>query len=159
MIYGFGGIPLLYMGDELGLTNDYGFEQVPEHADDNRWLHRPELPWELTRSAADSIPARVLAELRLLASVRAGLPQLHAAVGTSVKAAHNHSVVLFQRRHAAGDFLGVFSFAAEPQLVDFADLAASGITNPVDALTGERIEVVAGRVSLPAYGAWWLVNG
>jgi amylosucrase len=41
IILSFGGIPMLYMGDEIGMTNDYGYLQVPEHAKDNRWMHRP----------------------------------------------------------------------------------------------------------------------
>ena len=28
LIASFGGIPLLYMGDEIGLLNDYGYEQI-----------------------------------------------------------------------------------------------------------------------------------
>ncbi|MEY3407382.1 MAG: amylosucrase, partial [Actinomycetota bacterium] len=59
MVYGFGGIPLLYMGDELAITNDYGFEKVAEHADDNRWLHRPQMPWNIDRTDATSAAGRV----------------------------------------------------------------------------------------------------
>ncbi len=40
LICSFGGLPLIYMGDEIGLTNDYGFSGKPAHAHDNRWLHR-----------------------------------------------------------------------------------------------------------------------
>ena len=32
----FGGMPLLYMGDEIGLLNDYEFNKVVDHANDNR---------------------------------------------------------------------------------------------------------------------------
>ena len=45
IVLGFGGLPLIYMGDELGLRNDYDFADDPEHADDNRWVHRPPMPW------------------------------------------------------------------------------------------------------------------
>src|SRR3954452_12399752 len=38
--YGWGGIPLLYMGDELALRNDTGYLAYPQRAPDNRWLHR-----------------------------------------------------------------------------------------------------------------------
>ncbi len=47
----FGGVPLLYMGDEVGLTNDYGFVDVAEHAHDNRWLHRPLMDWKKLKEA------------------------------------------------------------------------------------------------------------
>ncbi len=54
----FGGLPLLYMGDEVGLLNDYTFVDVPEHAHDNRWLHRPMMDWERVKK-----PNAIVAEL------------------------------------------------------------------------------------------------
>ena len=46
LVLGFGGLPLIYMGDELGLLNYYDFVEDPDHADDNRWVHRPPMPWD-----------------------------------------------------------------------------------------------------------------
>ena len=43
--YSYGGLPLLYMGDEIALLNDRGWADDPEHADDNRWIHRPVMDW------------------------------------------------------------------------------------------------------------------
>ena len=45
IVLGFGGLPLIWMGDELAVRNDYDFVDDPEHADDNRWIHRPAMPW------------------------------------------------------------------------------------------------------------------
>ena len=36
-----GGIPLIYLGDELGTTNDYSYRDDPAKAGDSRWVHRP----------------------------------------------------------------------------------------------------------------------
>ena len=47
----FGGMPLLYMGDEVGLLNDYDFTKIPEHKHDNRWLHRPVMDWKKVKQA------------------------------------------------------------------------------------------------------------
>ena len=41
IILSYGGIPMLYMGDEIGMTNDYSYLNIPQHAKDNRWMHRP----------------------------------------------------------------------------------------------------------------------
>jgi amylosucrase len=35
-----GGIPLIYLGDELGVLNDHEWEQDPVKIGDSRWLHR-----------------------------------------------------------------------------------------------------------------------
>lgn len=35
-----GGIPLIYLGDEVGILNDYSYVQEPAKAEDSRWVHR-----------------------------------------------------------------------------------------------------------------------
>ena len=39
VVFSFGGIPLIYMGDELGVCNDPRWQEDPAHAGDNRWMH------------------------------------------------------------------------------------------------------------------------
>lgn len=39
-----GGIPLLYLGDEVAQANDYTYLDDPTRADDSRWVHRPARP-------------------------------------------------------------------------------------------------------------------
>ena len=41
-----GGIPLIYLGDEIGELNDYSYQQDPSKAADSRWVHRPAYDWE-----------------------------------------------------------------------------------------------------------------
>ena len=45
--FSFGGIPLIYMGDELAMCSDAGYTGDPAHAHDNRWMHRPMMDWDL----------------------------------------------------------------------------------------------------------------
>jgi amylosucrase len=40
-----GGLPLIYMGDELGLLNDPAWAADERHRNDNRWMHRPPMDW------------------------------------------------------------------------------------------------------------------
>ena len=54
LIFGYDGIPLLYMGDELGMLNDHGYLDDPALAADNRWLHRPAMDWEAAGRAGSS---------------------------------------------------------------------------------------------------------
>ncbi|PWN07269.1 alpha-amylase family protein [Rhodohalobacter mucosus] len=41
--YSIGGIPLLYLGDEWGVLNDYSYLETPGKVHDSRWAHRPDL--------------------------------------------------------------------------------------------------------------------
>ena len=61
--FSFGGIPLIYMGDELAMRSDPGWAADPAHAHDNRWMHRPLMDWDLAarRHDPDSLEGRVFA--------------------------------------------------------------------------------------------------
>ena len=42
-----GGIPLLYMGEELGVLNDYSYLSNPhDQLEDSRWVHRVTMDWD-----------------------------------------------------------------------------------------------------------------
>ena len=41
-----GGIPLVYLGDEIGQLNDYTFLNDSQKANDSRWVHRPKMDWK-----------------------------------------------------------------------------------------------------------------
>ena len=43
MILGWGGLPVIWSGDELATPNDPDWAQEPGHESDNRWAHRPAL--------------------------------------------------------------------------------------------------------------------
>ena len=49
-----GGLPLIYMGDELGLLNDPAGREDP----DNRWMHRPFMDWTAAERRHDPASVR-----------------------------------------------------------------------------------------------------
>jgi glycosidase len=94
-VLSFGGIPLLYMGDELALRNDYGYAEDPEHAGDNRWVHRPVMPWDVAdrRHEPGTLEHRIWHGLRHLVTVRSGLLALDASIDTQVLRLGHHAVL------------------------------------------------------------------
>src|SRR3954447_16954604 len=100
VMLGFGGLPLLYMGDEIALLNDYGYLDEPEHADDNRWVHRPRMPWDAVerRNLPGSLEHRVWHGVRSAVRARAGLAPMHAAVEADLLDLVNPAVFAFARR-------------------------------------------------------------
>lgn len=67
-----GGIPLLYLGDELGLTNDYGYRDDPAHAEDSRWVHRHAFDKEVfaDRRSSKTATGRIYRAVRRLIEIR-----------------------------------------------------------------------------------------
>lgn len=160
MVYGFGGIPLLYMGDEIGLTNDYTYVDVPEHAEDNRWMHRPLMPWNLVeaRNDTNTIAGKIFQTIKLLGQKRKQIPSLKADVQTQVKVLDNPSIVYFVRKHSAGTFVGLFNVSPNRHEVHVGSLQYLGINNPFDLITELPLSITDEKVNVEPYGALWLVN-
>jgi amylosucrase/maltose alpha-D-glucosyltransferase/alpha-amylase len=67
-----GGIPLIYLGDEIGMLNDYGYEDDASKIGDTRWLHRSRFDWERAaqRCDGDTVPGRLFQGLLRLTQIR-----------------------------------------------------------------------------------------
>jgi len=67
-----GGIPLLYLGDELGTVNDYSYQADKFKAEDSRWVHRPYFNWDraASRHETGSLEARIFLPLVRLINLR-----------------------------------------------------------------------------------------
>ena len=67
-----GGIPLIYLGDEIGQLNDYSFRNDPDKASDSRWVHRPNFDWEQMQALKDpeSPASRIFSNLTNLINLR-----------------------------------------------------------------------------------------
>jgi amylosucrase len=161
IVAGWGGIPVVWSGDELGQPNDPAWVSEPGHEDDNRWAHRPRLDWSRAASRDDpaTVPGRVFRGLRHLAEVRAGLPQLHASADTEVLQDTDDGVLAVVRRHASGPFVGLYNVTEQARPFELHRLHDLGLAHPFDALSGRPLETGAmGLLWLPPYAAWWVVD-
>ncbi len=77
IIISFGGIPLLYAGDELATLNDYAYQQNEEHKHDNRWVHRPRMDWKRAdlRKKKGTVEHQVFQSLSQLLKIRKDSPE------------------------------------------------------------------------------------
>ena len=154
MVFGFGGLPLLYMGDELGMVNDMSFLKNPSKAEDNRWIHRPEMDWSLAKSAekGKGVEGQVDKAIRSLITARKSLASLHAATSTEVFATNNPSVIIFRRRHASGNLVQVYNLSENIQRVSMHGIASGKL---LEVISGEHLHIYE-EIEVPAYAAWWL---
>ena len=158
---GWGGVPVVWSGDELGQPNDPDWAAEDGHQDDNRWAHRPRLDWSRAAARHDlqTVHGRVFSGLAHLARTRAGLPQLHASAVTTVLQDTDDGVLAVVRQHASGVFVGLYNVTAQRRPFLMHRLRAAGLTTPYDALGGHVLEVGGdGVLWLPAYAAWWVVD-
>ena len=155
--YSFGGIPLLYMGDELALRSDAGYLDDPERAPDNRWMHRPPMDWAAAARRSDpaTLEGRVFGWLRRLGEVRRALPALRGGGECTVLDVGNDAVLAVRRRNPrSGTFIGLANVSGAAQTVDADTVTGFGAFQPVLSSDGPP-ELRADRVLLPGLGFAW----
>jgi amylosucrase len=161
VVAGWGGIPVVWSGDELGMPNDPHWAREPGHEDDNRWAHRERIDWALASQRGDvgTTAGKVFQGLRHLAEVRRHLPQLHASAQTRVVLETDDGVLAVVRVHPSGSMVCVYNVTASWQTVPVQLFADVGITRAHDALGGHPVFGDAGGLaSLTPYAAWWVVQ-
>jgi amylosucrase len=167
IVFSFGGIPLIYMGDELALPNDPHWADDRAHADDNRWMHRPPMDWSRAarRHDPESVEGRAFAALRGLVTARRSLLALRAGGTTEVLPTGNHSVLAYRRVHPrSAPFLALTNFSDVAQAAGAGIIARAGLRAPRTAhsSTGHssgELAIGGGRIELPAWGFAWLADG
>lgn len=159
LIASFGGIPLIYMGDELALPNDHGYLDVPEHAHDSRWIHRPRMDWDLAerRHDGNTPAAQVFWGTRHILQRRRQIAGLHAGYGTRVLHCDLPGIFAFSRLAPTGPILCLFNFTDVWQHLpeDWARL--HGITRMHDLLSDHPVQTHGGQIVLPPYARVWLI--
>ncbi len=111
-----GGIPLIYLGDEIGTLNDYAYRDDPAHERDSRWVHRPKADWEkyAERSDPKTIEGRVFQGLKKLIKLR----KSHKVFGDGeleVIPTESEHVLGFERTHAGKRAVVFANFSESPQ--------------------------------------------
>ncbi len=162
VVYAFGGIPLLYMGDEIAMRNDERWADEPEHADDNRWLHRPRMDWDAAarRSARGSVECRVFTALQRLGAARRSTESLRSDASVRVLAPDDTRVLAWVRHHPrARPVLCLAGFSDDATSVDVGLPATAGVHDPVLVHSStERLDVHDGRIHLPPWGFSWVTS-
>ncbi|MGR3756838.1 MAG: amylosucrase [Tranquillimonas sp.] len=158
LIASFGGLPLIYMGDEIGLLNDHSYLEDPDRAADGRWMQRPHMDWQRADDAAESGgPAGwIYRGTRHLMRQRKATPQLSGRVPTVVLRTGHAAIFAFARPASDLTLTAVFNFTEAWQRIDLRDLMlAPG--SFVDRITGDALDLGDGVLHLGPYARLWLV--
>lgn len=172
-----GGIPLVYLGDEVAQLNDDSYLQDPALADDSRWVNRPRYPVEAYAQRHDpsTAPGAVYAGLTRLIRVRRATPEL--AGGRLVPFDAKHPTVLAYQRPgptdaalSAGTSASTDAAASGPAtvlcLANVGDAPAtidartlSGFAPDAhELITDRRVSLERGIVLEPCHVAWFRVR-
>ena len=142
------GMPMLYMGDEIGLENHVD----PADPGDARWLHRPPMDWVRADAATAGIGAGAgrLAVTRALIGARGRRTALNAKAATIVHPADG-PMLRIERGSGTDAVLLIANFGDAPHGWDAPDGWDGAL---VDAVDGRPVPAM-----LPGLAMVWAVRG
>ena len=169
LIFSFGGIPLLYYGDELGTLNDDSYRDDPLKMDDSRWLNRPTMDWEKAelRKKPGTLEYQIFNPLKTMISVHKEIDAFADFNNRDVIDVENPYLFVFERYHPskpADRVLVVSNFSDKPQQLNLGQLGGWGKnvharkTQLLDVVTEQTPEQFNNTLVVPGYHFYWLVE-
>ena len=164
IILSFGGIPLLYNGDALGVVNDYSYRDDDGKSDDNRWIHRPKINWERAelRKKQGTIEFTIFNALKKLIAIRketSAFADFNNRDIIDVENEHLLCFVRFNHLRPSERVLVIANFDNNPQYLDLDRMHTRGISlhgQKIDLYTGSRPAQFENRIVLSPYQFYWL---
>src|SRR5207253_11477859 len=136
------GIPLIYLGDEVGTLNDYSFASDLYKADDSRWIHRPQADWawqERIQNDPSSLHGHIFAEVVRLIVLRKQQPAISGSHTEFVETGNGH-LFGYIRRGGSQRLFVVANFSAQPQEMAANQLRVYGLAYSfTDLITGQTL--------------------
>ena len=158
MAFAHGGLPLIYMGDELGLLNDPSWAEREHQRDDNRWMHRPPMDWAAAerRHVAGTVEAALWDGLRRLIAARRATRATHAyGAGEPLWTGNDHVYGLL-RTFAGERLLVLANFTAGEQPVRRAILEEHGMPLTGSGPDGRALQADGEHLILAPYQFLWI---
>jgi len=164
IILSYGGLVMLYSGDEIGTTNDYSYQNDPNKSYDNRWLHRPVMDWKKIKqiNRPGTVEARIFHGLQKLITIRKSAPEFADKNSISIEEISNNHVLCYLRWDLKGrKILVLCNFSNQTQIVDVEILYRCGfdmINGLIDRYTANEPYFSKNHIQMNPYQFYWLTN-
>jgi amylosucrase len=151
-----GGIPLIYLGDEVGVLNDVSYLKDKSKSADSRWVHRVarnQALYNEALSGKNTPAAQLFKGLQRLINLR---KKTKALEGGSLQtlSIDNPSVLAYVRQHANERVCVLANFSEKPQLVSVAHTVLENCEK-LDLITNKKINIKQ-SLQLEPYQYLWL---
>lgn len=155
-----GGIPLIYLGDEMALTNDYGYRDEPHKKRDSRWVHRIKLNDSTFKKIEkeSSFNRRMFQNMQKMIKIRSS-DKLFGLRETEFPVISNKHLFSFTRQNEQNKlhFIGNFSeHKLEQSVAELCPNSWSG--NRVNDLWGDDEVFLNKKLNIQPYQIYLLIN-
>ena len=160
IILSYGGIPLIYAGDEIGALNDYSYLKDDNKKEDSRWVNRPYQDWENVAhlDSKKTYHSWIFFALQQLIHLR---KQNHVFADSNnlvLYDGHNPHVFIYERTSDKDEgVLVVCNFSESAQAIAEISLGPYGsLAKPKDLISGRATKFIEGKLELKPYQLFWL---
>ncbi len=152
-----GGIPLVYLGEEWGMLNDYDFVKDPAKAGDTRWIHRPKFRWDYLEELenGDAIRRRIYNSISKLIKLRRET-EAFAGLEMELIGTENEHILGYSRIHEGHRLLVLANFSEHPQTIDGNKLRLRGLGRFFQDIATGREFTSSADLILEPYEFLWL---
>jgi amylosucrase len=166
IILSFGGLPLIYNGDALGVLNDYSYSEDPSKSNDNRWVHRPKIDWEKAelRKKQGTVEYTIFNAMKKMIAIRKEISAFADFNNRELLQIDNPHLLCFMRfdpQRPSEKVLVIANFDANSQYLDLESIGNAGFSaysQFVDLYSGKMPSQHDGRIVLHGYQFYWLTD-
>ncbi len=164
VILSFGGIPLIYAGDEIATLNDYSYQSDPLKREDSRWLNRPQHDWKTVDKlhSEDHPASKVFRKLQEIIAIRKELKMLADHNNLLLHPVGNPHILAYERLGDEGnDLLVLCNFDENEQVIDAGWVARLGYLKEGaarDLISKKTIKLSSGLFPVGGHQIHWLAK-
>lgn len=157
VILSIGGLPVIYLGDEVGELNDYSFREDNNKVYDSRWVHRRKRNWvevEHALQVTDSVESRLFLKFKKMIQTRKVIEEIS---GCSVRfiSAGDRSLLAYVRESSKHQFIFLGNFSPLHRPLRLEDSAGDSFSGWKNILSDKGEEFVFPEKMRP-YEFYWL---
>ena len=162
IILSYGGIPMIYAGDEIGTLNDYSYLKNKALKEDSRWANRPKQDWKIVSELdkIDTPQTQIFRSLKKLIRIRKNTPVFADKNNLVLHQTSNPHIFMFERTsNSDKDVLVICNFDESIHVIDAAVVASKGYASKgklKDLVLGENITLKSGLLEINPFQILWL---
>lgn len=164
IILSYGGIPLIYAGDEIGTLNDYSFTNHDDHKNDSRWVNRPMQDWETIEKLPiiENHTSQIFNGLKKMIQLRKRLTCFADTQPAIIHPSPNEHIFLFERNDGKNKVWVVSNFDEHTQFLHVSWLFSIGVFPEdvlIDLINGKELDFKNNLLELGAFEHLWIGRG
>ena len=124
ILFFYQGAPMIYAGDDIGMTNDRSYLKNELKKNDSRWIHRPFYDWklysEVIKNQVDT--AQIFHDLKQFIHLRKLNILLHPFVQQRAINTEHQEILLLEKKLNKKSLYGLFNVSSQIMIIDMNTL-------------------------------------